>query len=75
MAIVGRDACAVNRGGDEEQAVVKLVMQVHRRGEQYYGTLTRPGARCSLPFTGLLELLAVLERLTSTERQPVEPPQ
>jgi hypothetical protein len=65
----------VNRGREEGQAVVQLVMQVHRRGEQYYGTLTRPWDRCSLPFTGLLELLAVLERLTGGERQPVEPPQ
>ena len=67
--------CDVNRGREEDQAVVHLVMQVHRRGEQYHGTLTRPGDKCGVPFTGLLELLAVLERLTAADPEPVEPPQ
>lgn len=67
--------CAVNRVREEGQAGVQLVMQVHRRGEQYHGTLTRPADECSAPFTGLLELLAVLERLTNPEPEPVEPPQ
>lgn len=53
---------------------MQLVMQVHRRDEQYHGTLTRPGDECSLPFTSLLELIAVLERLTTPEPEPVEQP-
>ena len=67
--------CAVNRAREEGQGGVQLVMQVHRRGEQYHGTLTRPADKCSAPFTSLLELLAVLERLTTPDPEPVEPPQ
>jgi hypothetical protein len=65
----------VNRESEKGQTVMQLVMQVHRRDEQYDGTLTRAGDECSLPFTSLLELIAVLERLTTPEPEPVEPPQ
>jgi hypothetical protein len=67
--------CTVNRGREQGQAVVQLVMQVHRRGEQYRGTVTRPGDQCTVPFSGLLELIAVLERLTTADPEPAEPAQ
>lgn len=41
-------------------------MQVSREGERYHGSLTRVSDQVRLPFSGVLELLAALERLTST---------
>lgn len=46
-------------------------MHVRRRGDHYQGTLTRLSDGRSLPFAGLLEFLAVLERLTP--RDPETP--
>jgi hypothetical protein len=67
--------CAVNPAREKGQAAVQLVMQVQRRGEQYHGTLTRSGDQRSVPFTGLLELIAALERLTTPEPELREPSQ
>lgn len=52
--------------------VIRLSMQVTRRGEHYHGSLTRVSDEVCLPFTGVLEMVAALERLTSTDhiRQP-----
>jgi hypothetical protein len=46
---------------------VHLELQVTRRGDGYQGTLTRPGDRLCLPFTGVLELPAALARLTAPD--------
>ncbi len=50
--------------------VTRLSMQVSRRGDHYHGSLTRTGDQVCLPFSGLLELIAVLERLTTSEPEP-----
>lgn len=42
---------------------MRVLMEVRRRGEQYQGSLTRMSDECCVPFVGVLELLAALERL------------
>ncbi len=51
---------------------MRVVMEIRRSGERYEGSLTRIGdgagsADVSLPFAGILELLAALERLESDD--------
>lgn len=46
--------------------VISLTMQVTRTGDHYHGSLTRVRDQACLPFTGVLEMIAVLERLTSS---------
>jgi hypothetical protein len=46
---------------------MRVVMDVQRSGQQYQGSLTRQSDQLSLPFVGMLELLAVLERLERDE--------
>lgn len=45
-------------------------MQVTRAGDHYEGSLTRVRDEVCLPFTGVLELVAALERLTTTGEDP-----
>jgi hypothetical protein len=42
---------------------MRLVMEIQRRGTRYEGSLTREGDELCLPFAGMLELMAALERL------------
>jgi hypothetical protein len=42
---------------------MRVVMEVGRRGDQYQGSLTRSSDELCVPFAGVLELLAALERL------------
>jgi hypothetical protein len=42
---------------------MRVLMEVQRRGEQYHGSLTRVSDQLCVPFVGVLELLAALERL------------
>jgi hypothetical protein len=42
---------------------MRVLMEIHRSGTRYEGSLTRISDQLSLPFDGVLELLAVLERL------------
>ncbi len=54
-----------------------VVMEIRRSGERYEGSLTRisddvGGAEVSVPFDGILELLAALERLESDDRESVD---
>jgi hypothetical protein len=53
---------------------MRVVMEIRRSGERYEGSLTRisegaAGADVSVPFAGILELLAALERLESDDRE------
>jgi hypothetical protein len=49
---------------------MRVLMNVHRRGEQYLGSLTRESDHVQVQFVGFLELVAALERLQPDE--PVE---
>ena len=57
---------------------MRVLMEVRRRGQQYHGSLTRLSDQLCVPFVGVLELLAALERLepdntsetTAAERPP-----
>lgn len=40
-----------------------VVLRVQRQGEQYQGSVTRVSDRLCVPFVGVLELIAALERL------------
>jgi hypothetical protein len=42
---------------------MRVLMEIRRTGSRYAGSLTRVSDQRSLPFDGILELLAVLERL------------
>jgi hypothetical protein len=42
---------------------MRVLMEIRRSGTRYEGSLTRVSDQLSLPFDGILELLAVLERL------------
>jgi hypothetical protein len=42
---------------------MRVLMEVHRRGQQYEGSLTRADDQVCVPFVGVLELMAALERL------------
>lgn len=46
---------------------MQVLMEVHRRGEQYLGSLTRVSDEVCVPFAGVLELIAALERLDPEE--------
>jgi hypothetical protein len=53
---------------------MRVVMEIRRSGERYEGSLTRINegadrADVSVPFAGILELLAALERLESDDRE------
>ncbi len=42
---------------------MRVVMDVRREGQQYRGSLTRVSDSMCVPFAGVLELVAALERL------------
>lgn len=42
---------------------MRVVMEVRRWGEHYQGSLTRVSDALCVPFVGVLELVAALERL------------
>ncbi len=44
-------------------------MQVRRHDQRYQGSLTRVSDQLCLQFSGVLELLAVMERLTTNEHR------
>jgi hypothetical protein len=46
---------------------MRVVMEIQRRGTRYEGSLTREGDELCLPFAGMLELMAALERLEPDE--------
>jgi hypothetical protein len=46
---------------------MRVLMEVHRRGEQYHGSLTRVSDQLCVPFAGVLELIAALEQLDPDE--------
>lgn len=46
-------------------------MQVTRVGDRFLGSLTRVGDQECVPFTGVLELVAALERLTAPDEDPL----
>lgn len=54
---------------------MRVVMDFHRDGAQYVGTLVREQDRLPIPFWGVLELLAALERIEAeSDSGPAEPP-
>ncbi len=52
---------------------MRVVLDVHREGSQYVGTLTRTDDQLTVPFWGLLELVYALERAESSEAIPPDP--
>ncbi|MDT5067645.1 MAG: hypothetical protein QOK02_3800 [Mycobacterium sp.] len=50
---------------------MRVVMEIQRRGTRYEGSLTREGDELCLPFAGMLELMAALERLEPDEADAV----
>ncbi len=52
------------------RAVVSLRMQITRTDEHYQGSVTRVRDELRVPFSGLLELVAALERLTAPPDNP-----
>jgi hypothetical protein len=51
---------------------MRVLMEIRRSGTRYAGSLTRVRDQVSLPFDGILELLAVLERLELTDEHKSE---
>lgn len=45
-------------------------MQVTRVGDRFQGSLTRVRDQVCVPFTGVLELVAAMERLTAAGEDP-----
>lgn len=51
---------------------MRVLMEVQRRGQQYEGSLTRTDDQLCVPFVGVLELMAALERLEPDNAAPDE---
>jgi hypothetical protein len=49
-------------------------MDVRRRGDRYEGSVTRESDALCVPFTGVLELVAALERLAPDQREAAAGP-
>ena len=52
---------------------MRVSMDVKRAGAQYQGSLTRVSDQLCVPFAGVLELLAALERLDPEQLNPSDP--
>lgn len=53
---------------------MRVVMDFHRDGAHYVGTLTRDSDRLRVPFWGVLELLAALELVEEPDSDDAHPP-
>lgn len=52
---------------------MRVLMDLHRQGQQYQGWLTRLTDELCVEFAGVLELVAALERLDPEESGPQPP--
>lgn len=66
--------CRIRRRCGSGERPVRLVMDVSRNGDQFTGSIRRSDHESPAEFWGVLELLAILDKLVPYGHTPAAPP-